>query len=419
MNAVFTIVAKNYLPLAHALGWSLKKQNKTPYNFIIVVADNTIDHSDPIFLPEFNYLSVYDLGLDNLDELAFKYTITEFCTSIKPACFNYFMKHTDGEYFIYFDPDIFVFDDISNIINQFDNKSIVVTPHYTTPEAKYTGDQVDSSTLFVGIFNFGFVGFRKTEYSKTILNWWHNRLMNQAYADYQDALHTDQKWMDFLPAFNNDELSVSKNLGMNLAPWNLFEREILPEKNSAKFLVRNKFTNEIFPLVFVHFAGYDPNNENVIHKDFLHLKIDKYPYYKFVRDCYDKITSDYKFKEIKNLPYKFGVFNNGKSIQYYHRRIYRALLEDGQQFSHIFSEKGELYLLFNQANMITNDNPIKYTSKNKEELGNKIKYINKLFKIAYKILGANKYFTFLKYLNRYSRPENQIFLVNKKIDKFY
>lgn len=414
---IFTIVAKNYLPLAHALGYSIKKYNKTNINFTIFVADSIIDYEDDIFDSNYNYVSVYDLNLKELDDISFKYTVTEFCTSIKPACFQYLFNKTNSEHFIYFDPDIFMFNDVSHIIKHFEKGDIVVTPHYLTPQVEYTGDQIDRSTLFVGIFNFGFVGFKKSDYTMKIVDWWHSRLMNEAYADIQDALHTDQKWMDFLPAFGNEKLCVSKHIGFNLAPWNLFERTII--KKEETFSVINNFTNEEYPLVFVHFAGYDPKNEKGIHKDFAKLTIDKYPFYKIIRDVYKEITESYQFSKIKNIVYRFDFFDNNTLIQPYHRRLYRAISENGEIIYRPFDSKAFFYKLLDKNNLLDNNKIEKFTSKDKSNLNGKMKKINYVFKFAFKILGANRYFTFLKYLNRYSRPENQTFLLDIEIEKFY
>lgn len=415
---IFTIVAKNYLPLAHALGWSLRYNNISLYKFHIVVADDVIDKTDDIFISDYNYISVYDMGLENLEDLAFKYSVTEFCTAIKPASFKFLMnKYRNNDDFIYFDPDIFVFNNISNITDLFAKHEIIVTPHYVTPQMDYTGDQIDRSTLFVGIYNFGFVAIKRSPYTLLIIDWWHNRLMNQCYADIQDALHTDQKWMDFLSAFDNDKLMVTQNLGFNLAPWNLFERKIYKENNS--FMVHGCFNGKIDFLTFVHFAGYDPKNLKIIHKDFFNLTIEKYPYYDSIRRIYQEVTENYNFTKYKELPYKFGNFENGKMVKHYHRRLYRSLSENGYKFSNPFSEKSGFYDKLQKAGMISDEISIKYTSKNVDELSSKINKINSAFRIFYKLLGAERYFTLLKYLNRFSRPENQTFLLGESIKKFY
>jgi len=415
-NIVFTIVAKNYLPLARALGWSLKNNNTTDLKFIIFLADEP-DQTVDLNNPEETIIPVSTIGIENLTDWAFKYNVTEFCTSVKPQCFKYAFNNLGAKKAIYFDPDIFVFNNLEIIFNELDEKEIIITPHYVTPQTQYTGDQVETTTLFVGIYNFGFVAFKNTDGNQLILDWWNNRLSNQCYADRQDAFHTDQKWADFLPVYATETLLISKSIGYNLAPWNLFEREILIDKNIL--YIKNRLTQKIGILTFVHFAGYDPNDLNLIHKDFWNMPISKYPDYNLVRDVYIKITNQYKFKELRTGSYSYSNFSNGIYIQDYHRRMYRALIEDGATFNNPFNVEDVFYKKLNQYKVLSANSQKKLNRKVYDDFDQQIEKINILLTIAYKLLGANRYFLLMKLFNRYTRPENQVFLLKDKIKKIY
>jgi len=415
-KVVFTIVAKNYLPLARALSWSIKEYSVTPVTFIVFLADEpdetiNLDNPDEIIIP------VSSLGITGLTDWAFKYNVTEFCTSVKPSCFKYVFNNLKAEKAIYFDPDIFVFNDLGTIFKDLEYKEIVVTPHYITPQIHYTGNQKESDTLFVGIYNFGFVAFKNTPNNLFILNWWENRLSNQCYADRQESLHTDQRWADFLPVYAYDTLLISKSTGYNLAPWNLFEREIFKDQNT--FFVKNRLTHKTEPLIFVHFAGYDPNDLNLIHKDFWDMKISEYPDYSFVRDIYTEITNKFKFNELRKSDYTYNMFSNGDPVLDHHRRLYRALTDNGDIISDPFLKDGSYYNMLLMYGLISKNKPTKQNRKTYANFDTKLKKINKIFKIVFKILGSERYFLLMKLLNRYSKPENQSFLINKKVNKIY
>jgi len=415
-NIVFTIVAKNYLPLALALEWSLLKNNDADIEFIIFVVDessNNITYTDN----NSKIVPIGLLGIDDLKDWAFKYNVTEFCTAVKPICFKYVFKHLEAKKAIYFDPDIFVFNSLNNIFQSLETFEIVVTPHYINPQTNYTGDQKETGTLFVGIYNFGFVAFKNTYDSIKLLDWWENRLSNLCYADIQDALHTDQKWADFFPVYAGNKLHISKSTGYNLAPWNLFEREIL--NDGENFIVRNKITNETEPLIFVHFAGYDPNNLDLIHKDFWEMKIDKYPDYKLVRDIYIKVTNQFNFSKLKGMDYAYSCFSNGTYIYDHYRRFYRALTEDGRIIKDPFNADEWFYNKLKAAGLLTKNKPQKLNSKNLSGFEGKVSKIQMLLKLIFKTLGSERYFLLLKFLNRYSRPENQVFILGEKIRKIY
>lgn len=77
-----------------------------------------------------------------------------------------------------------------------------MTPHILTPQVDYTGLQNEGHLLFVGIYNFGFVGLNNSSQARSIVDWWKARLASQCFADKIEGLHVDQKWMDFIPAFS-------------------------------------------------------------------------------------------------------------------------------------------------------------------------------------------------------------------------
>ena len=106
MNAVFTICAKNYLAQALTLKESFEKKNKD--DFYIFLADEATDD----LLTQ--YPCIRPLNKEwcpKWQEMAFKYDVMEFSTSIKPFCFATLFKTYENV--IYIDPDIFVFDNLS------------------------------------------------------------------------------------------------------------------------------------------------------------------------------------------------------------------------------------------------------------------------------------------------------------------
>ncbi|MDT3401765.1 hypothetical protein [Mucilaginibacter terrae] len=416
-NVVFTIVAKNYIPLAQTLGWSISKYNTTPIDFYIFVVDE-LEKTDTYTTDEgYKIVPLSLVNIEGIEDWAFKYNVTEFCTAVKPSCFKYAFDKLGFKKAIYFDPDIFVFNNLDGIFNELDNADIVVTPHYTTPQVNYTGDQPETGTLFVGIYNFGFVAFNNSGLSLSLLNWWENRLSNQCYADIQDALHTDQKWGDFLSVYANTKLLVSQSIGRNLAPWNLFEREIVSKND--RFLVRNRINGFEEDLIFVHFAGFDPNDLALIHKDFWKMPIEKYPDYELVRKIYIEVTSQFNFTKGRLSEYGYSRFSNGIYIQDFYRRLYRSLTEDGKIFTSPFNSDARFYNMLESFGLIVKNKPQKLNSKNAPGFENKITKIQIVLKLLFKVLGAEKYFLLMKFLNRYSRTENQAFLLGEKIKKIY
>lgn len=90
-NVAFTIVAKNYIGLAKVLENSIKKNNPN-VDFLILVADDILPEQEvmiPINVVECRKTLSY--SHEEWIEMAFKYSLTEFCTAIKPMLLSVYL----------------------------------------------------------------------------------------------------------------------------------------------------------------------------------------------------------------------------------------------------------------------------------------------------------------------------------------
>lgn len=424
-NVVFTIVAKNYIGLAQILESSFKMHNDSD-DFYIIVADDFADNKKRETLPP-NILIAKDIlkmPPQNWVDMTFKYDLTEFCTSIKPSSFLYFVEKGYDK-IIYLDPDVYVYNSFQPIHNMLENYSIVLTPHITSIRKIYNGELQESSFMGSGVFNLGFCGVRNTETSKKMLSWWHQRLLNNCFNDNYNFYFTDQKWMDFLPCyFSNKELHISQHLGMNIAPWNYFERELFVENNEIKVRYReDEPSYESYPVLFVHYSGYnyfEMKNGNVVQKNIENL-ID-YKDIKLITEVYVKSfkknieTFDNFIKE----KYLFDFYENGEAISKFHRRLYRSLVDKGMLFGNPFSvENNSLYQKLKKKGMISKStsNNVKLNRDNLNGMERKLKIFNAFTRILYKTLGIDKYTLLIRLFGPFSRFESQIHLINSDFDK--
>lgn len=421
---VFTIVAKNYSGLAAILGDSVL-QNSTNTTFIVFIADEIdadfkVPHGEAIYIPAKTSLGI---NAETWDEMAFKYNLTEFCTAIKPYCFSYLMKAKDASQFMYVDPDILFFSNLQPIWDYLLTKDIIITPHIVTPEILYTGAIPETNILTTGIYNLGFIAVNKTETTLAFIAWWQNRLTDNCFADKAEGLFTDQKWVDFLPAlFDSSKIEISKNLGMNVAPWNFYERQFVIENN--EWFVTNRITGrDKYKLIFVHFSGFNYQDIEAnlsANKNILHLKL--YDDVKPVMHLYSSIIKKSNIKAYFNYKYTYNYFANGKPILHFHRRLYRRLLLDkyikGNPF--IAEDKTAFYNLLEKAHLLPAkgaEDTDKLNERNFENFEKKLYLLNILHKTAKRLIGTKNYLLFSKFMLRYHRPENQPFLIDKKFMK--
>jgi hypothetical protein len=411
MNAVFTIVAKNYLPLAFAQAETLKKYH-SDIDYSILLADSP----EGLDLDAIPYtIKLLDvLEIDNILELEFKYNLTEFCTAVKPYYINYLFKLGFNKV-IYLDPDVCVFSSLQPIFDELNNKSIVVTPHFITPEINYTGTITEALLLHVGVFNFGFVAVSDSERGLHFIGWWQNRLHDMCYQDKIEALHTDQKWIDLVPAFYGDEVLISNDIGRNMAFWNLHERKLV-STGDGYYEVENRFTGEKTPLLLFHFAGYDiAKAESVIHKHHPEYIMDDFPELRNLFIWYRDALLANGFNKYISLPYKFNTFENGSFISIFQRRLYRRLIEDGDFFHNPFSAASDsFYSILKNNGLVSSTNTDKFKNKDVEQFKSKIAQLNFILKRVKYILGFDRYSLLLKFCMRYFRPENQTFLIKER-----
>lgn len=425
-NVVFTICAKNYIGLAQILEQSVLASN-VDTDFLVFVADEILDADILASLPTNVIIarSVLNLTSDTWDDLSFKYNLTEFCTSIKPAVFLYLLENSGYNKIIYLDPDIYVFSELKPIYDALNVQSIVLTPHMSLISEHYTGELPDTDFLGNGIFNLGFCGLRNDLVSTKMCKWWHSKLLNNCFIDPYLNTFTDQKWMDYLPAFfTSEELCVSRHLGLNIAPWNFFERKIISVDGKLMVQWRDDSTgNKIYPVVFVHYSGYNytelkegrviQNNVSSLH-DYEDIKLltDNYA------NCIQKNRE--VFDRFIHLDYTYNSYKNGTKITSLHRRIYRSLMNKGEKILNPFECTDQSFFVrLKKAGMVGNTkvNLDKVDKSNLRGVKTKLKLFNRLTKLMYLLIGFERYSLFIKLLRPFSRYESQIHLIDKRYEQ--
>jgi len=128
---ICTIISKNYLAHARTLTDSFLKYNPSGKVYVLLV-DDLDDHFDPA-KEKFILVNLKEIGINDLESFCFKYTILEQNTGVKAHFLKYIFKKFNFKKILYFDPDILFINNIQNLWNLLDKKSIVFTPHIIAP----------------------------------------------------------------------------------------------------------------------------------------------------------------------------------------------------------------------------------------------------------------------------------------------
>lgn len=405
MNIVFTITARNYLSLALTLGDSLSIHDPKLLFYIYVV-----DGLDGIEVETLRHPILNVEGDPRLfsEANAFKYDVTEYCTSLKPAIFQtLFSDHKDCDLIYYLDPDVYVFNSLSEITDEFPEKSLFLSPHVNLCRVQDSNPVPDSRHLWEGIFNLGFCAVRRSNAGNLILEWWRNRLQANCYADHADGLHTDQKWMDYAPAYFNEDLKIVDHPGVNVAHWNLVEREIGQSGDTLLSNARH--------LIFFHFSGFDLSGKSLTR----HVDIaDQLYFHGLVREMaksyQEKLQANFYQKYI-GYNYKYNYYSDCSPVTKFHRRLFRVYSQDHAYFGNPFDIHDEFRVNIESAGLVdfskeANQN---YRANSVGNLANKIQTLNFVFKCLKKIIGIKMYCYLIKCMQRYARFESHIFLLKK------
>lgn len=416
-KCVFTICAKNYIGLARILEVSLKKHNPN-IDFYIFVADRFEEKTD---LPD-NVLISFDCFGSELpwEDMAFKYDLTEFCTSIKPSCFKYVLENLGYEKAIYFDPDIYIFDSLDGVYDLLDKYSIVITPHLALIQEAYTGDTPERNLLASGVYNLGFCALKKSKYSIQFIYWWRNRLLDQCFANFPENYYTDQKWIDMLPCFfPSDVLHISRHLGLNVAPWNFFEREIINQDSEFWVKGRNvKGEKDREKLIFIHYSGY--NYSKLIKGEIFQKNIPNLAEYSDINIILEVYSNAIQsmlsvFNQFIHLKYTYNSFDNEVSITSFQRRLYHGIEARQEIYKDVFSSKetDTYYSDLKKHRLFPKIGEIEKYGKETPSVKKKVGRVNKFFTILYKIVGYDRFYLMVRLFKPYSKFETYSFLLKR------
>ena len=305
---VFTIVAKNYIPYAQVLMRSVRHESPE-FRRVVILCDRA--DADTQTYDDFELIPIEQLNLKGFPNLAFKYSIVELSTAVKPMCLNWLLER--HQKVIYLDPDTKLFNPIESLLELLGLYNIILTPHLTSPVSdKHRPTEVD--ILRLGAYNLGFIAVQKSEETTYFLSWWKNHLQDQCYVDPDIGLFVDQKWIDLVPGLFHG-VHISHNPGLNVAYWNLAQRALTEKK-------MNIYSNGQ-PLVFFHYSGIDAK-KGIFSTHQNRFFLDTLPTVaKKLAVQYIEELSSFGILDLKQTRYEYDIFHDKERIGRIAKSAYR------------------------------------------------------------------------------------------------
>jgi len=323
MIDAFTSANINYLAKARVLANSLKEY-EPEVRMHLMLSDKIPDWLDVDQEPFDSIITIDDLGLD--EKWVFHHSVVELCTAVKPYCFRYLIDKYNSEKLFYFDPDVVIFSKVTALTEMLDQHSILLTPHVSKEDDDLQAIiDNETSSMRHGIYNLGFLGLKNDPDGNRLVDWWSNRLKHFCHDNIPFGVFTDQRWMDFVPAFF-DTLRVVREPVYNVATWNYSTRNITGSIESG-------IEVDGTPICFHHFSGVD-NGASV-------MMLEKYASdmpTAWDLDKWYKETCDHQGQQtVSKHPWFYGFYDNGEKIDQKDRILFRADPGLQEEFDHPFS----------------------------------------------------------------------------------
>jgi glycosyltransferase involved in cell wall biosynthesis len=320
-----TIVANNYLAYARVFCRSFLEQHPDGKVYVLIV-----DRPHPGLRYEeepFETVFAEDLGIPAFPQYAFRYSILELNTAVKPWFLLHLHRKLGCDRLCYFDPDIQVLGDLSPIYDRLGEADALLTPHITAPiEDNLIPGERDF--LLSGVYNLGFLGIACNERTLPFLDWWHRRLYRECLHAVERGLFVDQRWMDFAPSFLA-KTEVWRDPGSNVAYWNLMHRSL--ERRDGRWWVGGE------PVRFFHFSGYMLDRQELISKYQNRYSLSQRPDVQpLFREYGERLTAEGHL-ELQAIPYRFGLFDDGTPVPGAARRLLQTLDPEGSRWPDPFS----------------------------------------------------------------------------------
>ena len=183
-------------------------------------------------------LADFEHGDDGLAAAKRNRSTVEYYFTCTPSLPLFVLRnHPEVDAVTYLDADLFFFSDPAPLFEEIGASSIAIIPH------RFPAANAPRFERF-GIFNVGWLTFRRNAAAIACLTWWRERCLEWCFDREEPTRFADQKYLDDWPSRFEDVHVVSQK-GANVASWNLANYEVT-RRDGGVFV-------DDEPLIFFHF----------------------------------------------------------------------------------------------------------------------------------------------------------------------
>ena len=186
---------RNYLPRGLALYSSLRKNCSEFRLWVLCMDDATYAALTQLALPEIELIALQDFEEGDAALLAAKQNRSkiEYYFTCTPSLPLFVLNHwSEVNLITYLDADLYFFASPAPLFEELGLGSIAIIGHRLS--AYMRKDEV------YGIFNVGWLSFRRDDNGSACLNWWRAKCIEWCYDRLEDDRFADQKYLDDWPS---------------------------------------------------------------------------------------------------------------------------------------------------------------------------------------------------------------------------
>lgn len=244
MRSFCTYFDYHYLTRALTMMSSLYSFDKNIKFYVLALDKKT---TNKLRILNINYINIIDLSnffkqYKFLKKQKKIRPISEFCFLLTPYIIEYCLRKFNCNKIYYADADLIFFDNCSFITNKLSKYSVIASEHNFDRKNKYQEN-------INGIFNVGFLGFKKNSISAKCLDIWKKQCFFSTTTNegFSSIIRGDQLYLNMWPKLLKKDFSPIKNKFFNIGAWNIEqfsfrtkERKLYSNKNKV-FMIHANF----------------------------------------------------------------------------------------------------------------------------------------------------------------------------------
>ena len=340
VSCIVWVVADTPVPMSSSREEILSRLVDTVRSKLRVVTT-----SDLYSLPQSNRTRYY------IDELAFKYTPTEFAMVLKPLAFLYLFEVLYANAAVYLDTDVWVASSYREVVEimTVHQRSVVLTVLSAEPFPEDGAYQKDLNVLRTGINSGSFIAFKHSHTALRYLHWWFGQISHFGYKDYSKGMHFDRIWHEILCALmDHHDFYISRDPRHNFGYWTLhYTQERVKMVGDVPH-----FADQ--PIVFLHMESITALSTDL---EYINPNQDRYSLTslsKGAQDVYRSYTDMLRSMEpapeqrLPTIFYGYSRFNDGSFVSKIYKDYFKEVIDEHDALHpRVFTtspEAGELFL---------------------------------------------------------------------------